>query len=97
MSDKSSITKAIHAVVHGRVQGVGFRYWARSTAAGLKLTGWVRNLDDGNVELFFQGKPEYVNRFGSLLGHGPPGAYVTQVDSRPVTPRESYDRFSISV
>lgn len=90
-------TKAVHAVVHGRVQGVGFRYWTRSTAAGLGLTGWVRNRDDGAVEVFFQGKPVRVERFAQLLEKGPPGASVTRVDSRAVSPREGYTRFSITV
>ncbi len=88
---------ARHAVVHGRVQGVGFRYWARSTASGLRLTGWVRNLENGTVELFFQGKQENMEQFELLLQKGPPGASVSRVDSRPVVPRGSYTRFSITV
>lgn len=92
-----SSAKAVHALVYGRVQGVGFRYWARTTAAGLALTGWVRNLDNGSVELFFQGSEQRVDRFSLLLQKGPPGALVDRVEARPIAPRSSYTRFSITV
>ena len=89
--------KAIHSFVHGRVQGVGFRYWARSTATRLVLSGWVRNCDDGSVELFYQGTSDHVDQFEQLLEKGPPGASVSRVDSQAVLPRGSYTRFSITV
>lgn len=91
------IAKAAHAIVYGRVQGVGFRYWARTTAGGLALTGWVRNLDNGAVELFFQGSEERVEQFSLLLEKGPPGAFVERVELRPIAPRPSYTRFSITI
>lgn len=97
MQKSGSESKARHAIVHGRVQGVGFRYWARSTAGGLGLTGWVRNRDDGTVELFFQGKADVVDRFELQLEKGPPGASVSRVESQAVLPRGSYSRFSITV
>lgn len=87
----------MHALVYGRVQGVGFRYWARTTAAGLALTGWVRNLTDGSVELFFQGSDDRVERFSQLLEKGPAGAQVDRVRVRPIAPRPSYRQFSITV
>lgn len=90
-------SKARHAVVHGRVQGVGFRYWVRSTANGLGLTGWVRNCENGTVEVFFQGRADRVDQFELLLEKGPPGSSVARVDSKPVPPRRSYTRFSIAV
>ena len=59
MSDK--IRK--HFCVDGRVQGVGFRYTAYYVAQGMGLTGWVKNLDDGRVELEVQGDSELVRCF----------------------------------
>lgn len=52
-----------HYYVDGRVQGVGFRYTAYYVAQSMGLTGWVKNLDDGRVELEVQGASELVNRF----------------------------------
>lgn len=55
-------------VVRGRVQGVGFRWWARSQALSLGLTGYARNLDDGRVEICAQGPRESVDRLATLVG-----------------------------
>jgi len=54
--------KRIHAVVHGRVQGVFFRETTRQQASAFGLSGWVRNLADGTVETEFQGEEEAVAR-----------------------------------
>lgn len=51
-----------HMFVNGRVQGVGFRYRVQSLASGLKLSGWVRNLDDGRVEMELQGTEEMMKQ-----------------------------------
>ena len=56
-----------HIFVGGRVQGVGFRFRTQHYAEGLGLTGWVRNLDDGRVELELQGTEEEMNRLFSYL------------------------------
>jgi acylphosphatase len=48
--------KRLHADFTGQVQGVGFRYTARSAARGLGITGWVRNTNDGGVELVAEGE-----------------------------------------
>ena len=47
----------------GRVQGVGFRYTARAVAKGFRVSGYVRNLSDGRVELVVEGTPEEIDRF----------------------------------
>lgn len=88
---------AFHAIVHGMVQGVGFRYWARGAAAGLRLTGWVRNLNDGTVEIYCEGAKESLDDFARLLQAGPPGARVERVDLHARTPQGTYNRFSIIV
>ncbi|MCC6126315.1 MAG: acylphosphatase [Pirellulales bacterium] len=51
----------------GRVQGVGFRYTARSLAAGFKVAGFVRNLPDGRVQLVAEGAVEEIDRFSAAL------------------------------
>lgn len=74
--------KCIHAIVHGRVQGVFFRDYSQQKAQELALGGWVRNLPDSTVETLFQGAPEDVDRFLAWLHIGSPLAEVTGVDSR---------------
>lgn len=75
------MTKAVHVVVSGRVQGVGYRQGCRQTARRLDLVGWVRNLADGRVELFAQGPEESVDRLLDWVWAGPSGARVTGVES----------------
>lgn len=55
--------KAVHVYFAGNVQGVGFRYTCRHLAKGFEITGWVRNLDDGRVELWAQGEETEVREF----------------------------------
>lgn len=75
------MTKAVHVVVSGRVQGVGYRQGCRQAARSLDLVGWVRNLHDGRVELFAQGPDEGVDRLLDWIWAGPPGARVLGVES----------------
>lgn len=75
------MTKAVHALVSGRVQGVGYRQGCRHTARSLDLVGWVRNLADGRVELFAQGRDESVDRLLDWVWAGPAGARVTGVET----------------
>jgi acylphosphatase len=77
---------SFHAVVHGRVQGVAFRYYARDYARRRGITGWIRNRPDGTVEVKAEGSPEDLHDFEAWLHEGPPAARVTRVDiRRPVT------------
>ncbi|WP_233245479.1 acylphosphatase [Salinibacterium hongtaonis] len=68
------------AVVHGEVQGVGFRWNARAAAQGLAVSGWVRNVPDGTVEAEIEGDEASVDAMIEWLRHGPPFAEVTRVD-----------------
>ena len=86
---------AYNAIVHGRVQGVGFRYTAMRKALKLGLTGWVRNCGDGTVETHFEGSPERAGEFISWLRQGPPGARVTRVDKQAVPPTGTYRTFTL--
>ena len=76
--DKSKYIR-VRALVSGRVQHVGFRYWAQEHAERLGLTGTVENLDDGRVEVVIQGMPEMVNEMKEKLYQGPSMAVVRQV------------------
>lgn len=70
----------LHAIVHGRVQGVSFRYYTVQRARQLNLTGWVRNLPEGTVETVAEGDPAPLKQFLDFLHDGPTAAHVTQVD-----------------
>lgn len=72
--------RAFHAVVRGRVQGVGFRWSALTEARRLRLAGFVSNLPDGSVEVAAEGPPEALAAFRSWLDRGPSGAHVVSVD-----------------
>ena len=76
--DKSNYIR-VRALVSGRVQHVGFRYWACEQAERLGLTGTVENLPDGRVEVVMQGVPEMVNEMKEKLHRGPSMAVVKQV------------------
>lgn len=71
--------------VRGHVQGVGFRWWTRSQATRLGISGTVRNCDDGSVEIRARGSAEAVARLRQLLGSGPPGARVEQLEEAPAS------------
>ena len=66
--------------VRGRVQGVGFRYFAQRAAAELGLTGYSRNLDDGRVEVYAAGPEEKLSQFAAMLHKGPQWAEVRGVE-----------------
>ena len=75
---------ARHLVVHGRVQGVGYRDAAVQAAFTLRIKGWVRNRSDGTVEAHAQGAPDAVDRYVAWCRQGPPLARVFKVDAREV-------------
>jgi len=75
-----SDTKAVHARVEGRVQGVSFRAWTQTEAKVRGLKGWVRNEDDGTVTTVMAGPSDAVDEMLRELGHGPPAAVVHAVE-----------------
>ncbi|HKW58473.1 MAG TPA: acylphosphatase [Candidatus Dormibacteraeota bacterium] len=72
----------LHAVVHGDVQGVGFRYFVQRAARQLGLRGWVRNNDDGSVELVAEGERPRLEELERAVKEGPRGSRVDRVDAR---------------
>ena len=79
MSDASASVRTVHVLVHGTVQGVGFRYHCAYTAQELGVVGQVRNLPDGDVEVMAQGEADAVARLISWLQRGPRWASVRTV------------------
>ncbi|MER8663864.1 acylphosphatase [Mesorhizobium sp. M1148] len=72
--------KAVQARVHGKVQGVGYRMWARREAIGLGLVGWVRNERDGTLTASIAGADAAVSTMIERLRQGPRGASVSRVE-----------------
>jgi len=74
----------------GFVQGIGFRYFVKSNARRLKLTGWVKNTDDGRVEALVQGPKEKIEKLIKLCEKGP---FLSQVNSVQVQWEKEVERF----
>ncbi len=87
------VRKAIR--VHGRVQGVGFRFFAVGVARGLGLAGTVENLPDGSVEIVIEGRERPVREFTDMIRGGPPSSRVDRMDIRDEKPSGCEDRFEI--
>ncbi len=85
----------LHAVVHGRVQGVNFRYYTIQEASRLGLTGWVCNRRDGTVEVVAEGPRDRLERLERFLHQGPPSARVTQVESSWEPANGEFDTFRV--
>jgi acylphosphatase len=81
-------------VVHGRVQGVGFRLAIAEAAETRGASGWVRNRADGTVEAVFEGPPEIVESLVRFCGEGPRGAAVARVETVEEKP-EDLSRFDV--
>ena len=76
------IAKAKRWRIHGRVQGVGYRYFVERNAAELGLEGYARNLDDGSVEVYAAGPKENIEKLAGLLRVGPRWADVRGVEEQ---------------
>jgi acylphosphatase len=69
----------LHFLVQGRVQGVGFRWFVHREASELQLRGWVRNTEDGDVEIVATGAPEDLSDLRASVKRGPRGSRVDRV------------------
>lgn len=83
------------ATVHGRVQGVSFRWYTAEEANRRGVVGWVRNEADGTVRLEAQGAAEDVEALLGWVHHGPPAARVQRVEVDEIEPTEVDIDFSI--
>lgn len=88
--------KRLRARVYGRVQGVGYRQFAQSTAVGLGLVGYVRNeASDGSVEILAEGPVDVLQTFLRRLHSGPLMSRVEFVDTRWEPKSEAFSEFQI--
>ena len=86
----------LHGVVHGDVQGVGFRYFLMREAQRLRLRGWVRNRDDGTVEFVAEGERADLERLKQAAERGPSLARVLRVDGRWSAAAGGLDGFDLT-
>jgi len=81
-------------LVSGRVQGVGFRFFAQAKATELGLTGWARNLNDGRVEVYATGALDELSNLAAALHLGPRSSDVRSVEEKEDAPQK-LEGFSI--
>ncbi len=87
---------AFKAIVRGTVQGVGFRYFTMRQAQKLGVTGYVRNLSNGDVEVLAEGDQETLHALLGAVKRGPLGAYVQDVNVDWQSASEQYADFRIT-
>lgn len=86
----------VHALITGRVQGVGFRYTTQVMAEDLNLTGWVRNLIDGRVEMLAEGPQDRLEELVADLRQSPGFSLVKEVDCQWGEGTGEFSRFSVA-
>lgn len=82
-------------VIAGRVQGVGFRFFAEAAAAREGVHGWVRNVPDGTVEAYVEGERDAIDRVEAAFRRGPASSQVERVDVEDRVPTGRTTGFSI--
>lgn len=85
----------LRLIISGRVQGVGFRFAAYDEAKNLGLTGSVRNLPGGEVEMVAEGRAEDLKILSAWARVGPPSAHVTDVSEQWLAPTRQFSDFRI--
>ncbi len=93
MPDEENVR--LHALVDGRVQGVGFRAFVVDMAEILDLTGWVRNMDDGKVAVLAEGPRDKLEKLLEYLRRGPRGSWVSGVEQEWQAATGEFTRFSV--
>ena len=86
----------LNGVVHGNVQGVGFRYFLMGEAQRLGLRGWVRNRGDGTVEFVAEGSRADLETLKQAAERGPRMAHVERVDAQWSAPAGNLDSFELT-
>lgn len=87
--------KKVSATIHGRVQGVSFRFFAQKKALELGLSGWVRNESDGTVSLEAEGEPEKLKEFLEWCQSGSPAAEVAEIERQFSDEMKGFEDFEI--
>jgi acylphosphatase len=94
-SATGNILKCARVIVYGRVQGVGFRYFAQAAATRYGLVGWVRNRYDGSVEILAEGPENAFDAFIKVIKQGPSASHVQKIDIQWQTPLGKFHSFAI--
>lgn len=89
------MNRTVKLIVKGRVQGVGYRYFARERAHMLGITGYVKNLWSGDVEIVAQGDEQIVSGFIDLLREGPSFSMVSDMEITDINSEDHYNKFSV--
>ncbi|MEA1881563.1 MAG: acylphosphatase [Candidatus Marinimicrobia bacterium] len=89
------IKSAVHLIVSGKVQGVGFRWYVVRSGRSLALIGYAKNLPDGNVEVQVEGNKVDIERFIKKLKQGPALSSVENVEMKWISPSNQLKDFNI--
>jgi acylphosphatase len=87
--------KRVHVFYSGNVQGVGFRYTVRDIAVKLGVAGWVKNLEDGRVEIIAEAEEKNLNEFLDKILKGALGRYVKNIDVTQEEPVGEFKDFEV--
>lgn len=96
-TDDGSRMMVLHFLIQGRVQGVGFRWFVHREASELDLRGWVRNTEDGDVEVVASGTAEDIAELRASLKKGPRGSRVDRVVEHHLDEAEARDLQSFRI
>jgi acylphosphatase len=95
VKDSTNALERVHAFVSGKVQGVGFRNFTAAEATKLSLTGWVRNLSDGRVELVAEGPAAPIEKLMAAVAQGPAAARVDKVERKAEPYTGQFKQFEV--
>jgi acylphosphatase len=87
--------KTVRIKVYGKVQGVGFRYYTLRQANKLGVKGWVRNVQDGTVEIVAQGDPASLDRLSAAVKQGSPASEVKRIHVEEIDGMNRYSSFQV--
>jgi acylphosphatase len=94
--EKQTSEKSVTIIVHGRVQGVGFRYFTQKNASRIGVAGRVRNRADGTVEIHAEGSESKLKQLLARVQKGPSHADVQKIDVNWKESRGRYKSFEVS-
>jgi acylphosphatase len=91
------LAMVLHFLIQGRVQGVGFRWFVQREAGELALRGWVRNTEDGHVEVLAAGEPGDLDELRASLRRGPRGSRVDRIVEHALVESEAEGLSSLRI
>lgn len=87
--------KQVYITISGRVQGVGFRYYALHKAEELNISGWIKNTPEGNVEMEASGETQNLDAFINWMRIGPARAHIDRFAVSKISPKRIFNHFII--